>query len=429
MLTIVVASDHASINGGLAKVAIESAIGLAQRGHRVFYFAGVAPVEPRLEAAGVEVVCLNQPDLLGDTSALRAAARGIWNTEAASRLDALLRSLNPRETILHIHGWAKSLSPSIGRVAAASPIPAVHTIHEYFLACPNGAFYNYRTQANCPLTPMSIACTSTNCDVRSYSHKAFRVARQAALWCLGGMPGKLHHFICISHLQRQVIEKYLPAQANIYSVPNPISVEDRGRAQPENNDTFLFVGRLSAEKGAVLFAEAAQRTGLKTAFVGDGPELARIRSIFPQAEMRGWQPPDQVLEAMRGARALVFPSLWYECQPLTPYEALANGVPVIVSDNCAGRESVRDGENGLWFESGNVDALANAMHRLANAPAATLMSRNAYDGYWREPLSLDRHLDRLEQTYRFIQQNPSPSGLRNPDLDERPSRAEEQRMT
>jgi glycosyltransferase involved in cell wall biosynthesis len=403
VLTIVVASDHAAINGGLSKVAIESAIGLASRGHRVFYFAAVAPVEQRLQEAGVNVICLNQPDLLDDPSALRAAQRGIWNLDAARGINSLLNTLDPAETILHVHGWAKALSPSIGRVISHSTIPTVVTIHEYFLACPNGAFYNYRQQANCPLEPLSLACLSTNCDVRAYKHKAFRVVRQAALWWLGGLPGQIRHFICISELQRSVIQRYLPTEAKIYSVANPISVEDKGPCRAENNDTFLFVGRLSAEKGAVLFAHAAQQTGLKAAFVGDGGEAAHIRAILPDAEFRGWLPPDKVVDAMRTARALVFPSLWYECQPLTTFEALANGVPVIVSDNCAGREAVRNEETGIWFTSGDIDGLAAAMRRLADGNAAAAMGDAAYSSYWRDPLSLERHLDKLEETYARMQ--------------------------
>lgn len=399
MLTIVVASDHAAINGGLAKVAIESAIGLASRGHRVFYFAAVAPVEPRLREAGVNVICLNQPDLLDDPSALRAARRGIWNSEAARSIASLLCSLDPAETILHVHGWAKALSPSIGRVISQSAIPTVVTIHEYFLACPNGAFYNYRQQANCPLKPLSVACLSTNCDVRTFSHKAFRVVRQAALWWLGGMPGRIRHFICVSELQREVIERFLPSQAKIHAIANPVLMEDRGPCGAENNEVFLFVGRLSAEKGAVLFAQAARRTGQKAAFVGEGCEATRIRAILPDAELRGWVAPDKVVDAMRTARALVFPSLWYECQPLTTFEALANGVPVIVSDNCAGREAVRNEETGIWFKSGDIDELARAMHRMSNARAAAPMGSAAYNTYWRNPLSLDRHLDKLEETY------------------------------
>ena len=109
---------------------------------------------------------------------------------------------------------------------------------------------------------------------------------------------------------------------------------------------------------------------------------------------------------MRTARALVFPSLWYECQPLTTYEALANGLPVIVSDNCAGREAVRNEENGLWFKSGDVDGLAAALRRLADRNVAAAMGEAAYSTYWREPLSLGRHLDKLEDTYARMRRHP-----------------------
>ena len=53
----------------------------------------------------------------------------------------------------------------------------------------------------------------------------------------------------MSELQRNIIQPYLPPEAKIYSVANPISMEDRGPCGSENNDTFLFVGRLSQEKG------------------------------------------------------------------------------------------------------------------------------------------------------------------------------------
>ncbi|MBE7245076.1 MAG: glycosyltransferase family 1 protein, partial [Actinomycetospora chiangmaiensis] len=43
---VVLVADHASINGGQAKVAIESALGLAARGVRVSLFAAVGPVDP-----------------------------------------------------------------------------------------------------------------------------------------------------------------------------------------------------------------------------------------------------------------------------------------------------------------------------------------------------------------------------------------------
>jgi len=50
---------------------------------------------------------------------------------------------------------------------------------------------------------------------------------------------------------------------------------------------------------------------------------------------------------MKGARALIFPSRWYETAGLTILEAQALGVPCLVSKNCAGREFVNK-QNLFW---------------------------------------------------------------------------------
>ena len=116
---------------------------------------------------------------------------------------------------------------------------------------------------------------------------------------------------------------------------------------------------------------------------------------------------------MRAARALVFPSVWYEGQPLTVLESLAAGTPVIVSDICAGREAVEDGVNGLWFASGKPDSLAAALMRLSDDAEARRMSDAAYDLFWADPLTLDRHLDGIEAVYRSsLASARSPSTIR-----------------
>ncbi len=91
--------------------------------------------------------------------------------------------------------------------------------------------------------------------------------------------------------------------------------------------------------------------------------------------MLGWQDHDAVRGHLRSARALVFPSLWYEGQPLTVLEALSVGTPVIVSDGCAGRDFVADGVSGLWFRSGDADDLARAMREMADDALAERLSR------------------------------------------------------
>jgi glycosyltransferase involved in cell wall biosynthesis len=114
---------------------------------------------------------------------------------------------------------------------------------------------------------------------------------------------------------------------------------------------------------------------------------------------------------MREARALVFPSVWYEGQPLTVYEALALGTPVIVSDACAGREAVSGGETGFWFRSGDARALAARLTQLSDDALAGRMSTTAYTAYWAAPLTIKRHLATLLSVYEIARREVATANL------------------
>ena len=398
---VFIVADHAFINGGQAKVALDSALGLVARGHRVTVFAAVGPADPRLEAAGIRVVCLNQDDITTARSKLAFAIQAIWNRAAARALATELARLDPREAIVHIHAFAKALSPAIGRALRASRLACLYTMHEFFLVCPNGGFYEYPAARICHRTPMSAACLTTNCDAQSYPRKLARVVRHAALDHVARLPDLFRHVITISDLQERVVAPHLPAGTQFHRVDNPIAVDEAPPHTGAPGD-FLFVGRISTEKGAPIFAEAARRAGIRPVFVGDGERAADLRTRYPEAVMLGWRDPAGVQALMRQARALVFPSVWYEGQPLTVYEALACGTPVIVSDACAGREAVEDGETGFWFRSGDPDALAAHLRRLQDDATADRMGRAAHARYWAAPLSRDAHLDRLTTVYETV---------------------------
>lgn len=399
-MRIILVADHAYINGGQAKVSLESALGLSRRGHEVVLFAAVGPADPRLAAAGIRTVLLDQTDVTQARSLARFGVQWLWNAPAAARLQEVIGESEPRDTVVHVHAWAKALSPSIGPVLRGTAAPVVYTAHEYYLACPNGGFYDYPVAASCHRVPNGPACLAHNCDSRTYPRKLLRVARHALMRRTGLVEG-IDAMITISRLQREVLAPYLPATTRYHDVPNPVDVEPLGhRAGPPGD--FVFVGRLSPEKGPGIFAEAARLAGARAVFAGDGPARAELEARYPDAAFLGWQNPDQVKQVLRGARALVFPSVWYEGQPLTVLESLALGTPVLVSDVCAGREAVRHGESGLWFRSNDPRSLADAMGHLTNDATALRMGRAAYDLFWADPLTLDRHLDGLERVYRAV---------------------------
>lgn len=402
VLDIIVANDFAHVNGGSAQVALSSAVGLAERGHRITFLAAVPPVDESLGRAGVKVVLTGHYDIKTDPSRLRAATLGVWNPRSAHRVERILASTDPSRTILHVHGWTKALTSSIIRAAIQGGVPVVVTLHDYFYACPNGGFFNFQRRESCPLRPLSAACLTENCDRDGYPQKLWRSLRQTVQNRFGFLRSELLNFITISDFSEGVLKPFLPPDAPIFRVASPSDFAKEAPADVFRNRRFICLGRLSPEKGLNLVAAAARDLNCEVVFVGEGPSRDQLVSINLQAQITGWQPREQVKTYLRSARSLVLPSLWYEAQPMVIAEAAAVGVPAIVADKCAGREMVENGVTGLWFRSGDYIDLRSKMALLQNPETAARMGRAAYERHWKAPFTLEKHLAALERCYRTI---------------------------
>lgn len=402
-MNVVVVSDFAHVNGGAAQVALSSADALAQRGHAVTVLSAVPASCGQAQQGSVKVVCTHQHDIASDPSRARAALQGLWNLTAQKAMGDLLAELDPRDTVVHFHGWTKALSSSVIRESLSRGYRAVTTLHEYFSACPNGGFFNYQRQAICPLVPLSAACITTHCDSRSYAQKLWRVGRQVVQRGAGDFPGGMRHFISVTDFSASILRRYLPADAAIYAVANPIDVPRVQYAAVEDASGFVYVGRLSPEKGCLLLATACRALGVPLTFVGEGPQRDAIQSLYPAAKFTGWLSPEGVRAEIRRATALVLPSLWYETQGLVVNEAAALGIPAIVPDNCAARESVVDGETGLWFRTADEADLKGKLDCLSRDPGlAAAMGKAAYQRFWNDPPTLERHVGELEKVYQQV---------------------------
>lgn len=392
---VLIANDFAFINGGQSKVAIDSAVLLADSGLEVTFFAAVGPKDEVLDHPKITTKILGQHDILAEPSRLKAAGRGLWNLEAQRELRALCESLNPATTVLHCHGYAKALSPSIGPVLTHGPLRSVYTMHEYFLACPNGGFYDYQRNEICKRKALGTSCLTTNCDVRHPAHKAWRTVRQAVTWGPGGMPRNMRDVIYISETQKEAMAPYIKEYTRFHHVPNPIAISNDGVVDATKNEFFLFVGRLNPEKGGLMFAKAAREANVPAVFVGDGPEADEIRAVNPDAILLGWQSPSEVKSWMLKARALVFPSLWYEGQPLVPMEAMALGIPVICGKWSAAAEAVQHNVTGIVYDEPKPESLDVAIRKMA-------YFAGDFSGVPSNSLSPLQHLDRLLDVYGVL---------------------------
>ncbi len=317
---------------------------------------------------------------------------------AADALEEILRSKNRSRTVIHVHGWTKALSSSVIARAVSLGVPVVVTLHDYFAACPNGGFFEYPAARVCERKPLSRACLGTHCDARARTHKVWRLMRHAVQSSVGGL-GQVRHFVAVSDFSARLLAPYLPKSARLHRVDNPVDAASKTLTRCASNEPFLFIGRLSAEKGPHIFAEAARRAGSRAVFVGEGEMLGRLAERYPEHRFVGWLSGNALEAAYGSARAVVVPSLWYETLGLVVLEAFARGVPVVCSDGTAPAELIVQGRNGLLFGNGNVDGLVDCLLRLRDDSLVSSLGREAFDGYWRNPHTLTRHCDGLEQVY------------------------------
>jgi glycosyltransferase involved in cell wall biosynthesis len=142
----------------------------------------------------------------------------------------------------------------------------------------------------------------------------------------------------------------------------------------------LFVGKLVPWKRPqdLLYAAASlseRIPHLSVAFAGDGELRPFIESEISRLSLKnihllGFRNQSELPEVYGTSDILALPSS-LDNKPLVTNEAMASGLPVVVSDRTGvwgEGDLVRDGENGFVYPCGDVGALADAIQRLASEP-------------------------------------------------------------
>lgn len=353
--------------GGAEKVACRCAILMAERGFNTYLFSGTGPVSPELVHSGVHVTCLDgEYTAAAGRSKIAAAAQGFWNARAGRELSRLLAGLDPASTVVNLHSWTHTMSSSILESVRRAGFPLLITAHDYFLACPNGGFYNYVDWKPCELRECGRECRRINCDKRSFAQKKYRVARfdvqTRILRKMQPMPG----IIFLSRFSENVLRESIPFAFSPYRVDNPIEADwDTPVCNPNYDERpidMLYVGRIDPEKDCALFCRVAKAVGGRAVAVGDGSQECELARKYPCVEFVGRKSASEVRNYYKQAKCLVFSSSWYETQGLVLREAQITGsVPCALRGGTAGEDSVRDGYDGIIAPHDDEAALVNAV--------------------------------------------------------------------
>jgi len=179
--------------------------------------------------------------------------------------------------------------------------------------------------------------------------------------------------------------------------------------RPEDRDQVLgFVGRLSVEKNIALLArvqDELERLGHRSfrfLIVGHGGEEAWLRERLPRAEFTGVLHGEALARAYANMDLFVFPS-HTDTFGNVVLEALASGVPAVVTPHGGPKSIVRDGDTGRVVPDEEFAAAVSgifrdpakhaAMREAARAYALTANWDSVFEGVYAGYESILRHLE------------------------------------
>lgn len=169
---------------------------------------------------------------------------------------------------------------------------------------------------------------------------------------------RVGHYVANSHFVATRVERFYHRHAEV--IAPPVDVQRFYEVTRKPEDFYLFFSALVPYKKADLAIEACQTLGRKLIVVGNGPELARLKSLANPKwiEFRERVSDQDVFSYYSRARALIFPAI--EDFGIVPVEATAAGLPVI-GLRAAGLLDSQTDETCVFFDQQNLESLSRAI--------------------------------------------------------------------
>lgn len=141
----------------------------------------------------------------------------------------------------------------------------------------------------------------------------------------------------------------------------PVEVE-AFHTSSEVSGRYLWLSQMTTYKRPDIALEAFNRMRVPALMVGEGEMFEQIaRNAGPTVEVKNRLTFAELKQAYATARALVFTP--EEDFGIVPVEVNASGRPVIAYGKGGARDSIVDGETGLFFDQQSVDGLVDALSR------------------------------------------------------------------
>ncbi len=323
----------------------------------------------------VDAYVASNDDIGSRWQKMQAAVSITWSRKHYTALRHKIRDFRP--DVVHVHNFFPLITPAVFDAAKDEGVWVVLTLHNYRLTCAGATLFRQGGICEKCIHGSPYHAVRYGC-YRGSRFASLAVARMIDnhRWA-GTWHTKVDRFIALTHFQRnKMIDAGLPA-AKIVVKPN--TMDDPlppGASVDGPRHGALYVGRLSPEKGVELLVDAWREIDYPLTVVGGGPLETTLQAYAPaKVRFLGQQPPEQVSKLMLAAKFLIMPSIWYEGFPMTLLEALACGLPVVVSDVGSLGELAAAGAFGWTFKSGDRNDFIVTVHRALASPTSSAAER------------------------------------------------------
>jgi len=265
--------------------------------------------------------------------------------------------------VVHIHNLHFGGSVSV-LYAVKKRASIVYTLHNYRLICPSGTLFNKGK--------LFLDSLKTSFSWSAIFDKVYKQSLPLTMWLSGviwfnnltGVLNKVNRFIVLTDHSKKVIESSKMALHAPKLIVKPNFTAKSEASTNVRNDSFLFVGRLSEEKGIKNLLDAFTNSPMRLTIIGEGPDQQLVKDtckINPNITYLGFQNKEFITQAMQQCTALIFPSIWYETFGLTIIEAFATSTPVIAANIGAASSLIKHAYNGLHFEPNSIESMVKSL--------------------------------------------------------------------
>ncbi|MBT8248040.1 MAG: glycosyltransferase, partial [Acidimicrobiia bacterium] len=335
--------------------------------------------------------------------AVRLGGTTVWSHSAYREVKELLRENS--FDIMHVQNTFPQISPSILYAARGAGVAVVQSLRNYRLTCANGTLY--RDGAVCEL------CVGRKVGMPAIQYKCYRddtvasgavVALQSIHRLARSYRRSVSVYIALTEFSASQHVKGGIPNDRIVVKPN-FMAEDPGPGAADRSG-YLYVGRLSAEKGVDTMIKAWETIAAPLTIVGDGPMVDWVEKEAVRNEninYAGPLPHADAVEALGSVRAAIMPSQWYEPFGRGVIEAYARATPVIGAAIGGLSELVDDGRTGLLFEAGNPAALTRAVEKIegmSDLPGMAAAARAEYESKYTAAANYPQLLAAYDRAFR-----------------------------